>query len=103
MNKRYQDKPQAEKDPLKLLTLVFISRFIEKEVFVIAKETIRDMSLDYFKDLQYTQILKEVLIPNTVRFVVFEALDELIMERYLDEVINNLTKELSSCQFIYTY
>jgi len=38
---------------LKLLTLVLIGRFMEKESVIIAKEAIREMSLDYFKDLQY--------------------------------------------------
>lgn len=39
--------------------------------------------------------MKEVLIPNTVRFVVYEALDEIIMEKYLESVIGNLTAELA--------
>jgi hypothetical protein len=81
-----------------MLTLVLIGRFIEKEVFIVAKECIREMSLDYYKDLQYTQVIKETLIPNTVRYVVFESLDEIIIERYLDGVISNLTKELASRQ-----
>ena len=40
--------------------------------------------------------MKETLIPDTVRYVVFEALDELIIERYLDDVLSNLIKELAS-------
>ena len=45
---------------------------------IVAKDAIRDMSQSYFKDLQYNQILKDILIPNTVRYVVFEAIDEII-------------------------
>lgn len=81
---------------MKLLTLVLIGRFMEREAVIIAKEAIREMSLEYFKDMQYMQIIKETLIPNTVRYVVFETLDEIIIERYLDSVLAGLTKELAS-------
>lgn len=91
-----QDRPQAEKDPMKLMTLQFIERFIEKEVFVVAKEGIREQSDDYFKDLQYSKLMKDILIPNTVRHVVFEAIDDIILENYLENTVNNLIKELAS-------
>lgn len=96
LNKRMQDRPQAEKDPMKLMTLQFIERFIEKEVFVVAKEGIREQSDDYFKDLQYSKLMKDILIPNTVRHVVFEAIDDIILENYLENTVNNLIKELAS-------
>ena len=40
LNKRHQEKPESETDPLKYLTLRLISRFIEKESMIVAKEAI---------------------------------------------------------------
>ena len=58
--------------------MIQIERMIEKESVIVAKECIREMSGSYFRDMQYTHLLKDLLVPNTVRFVVFEALDEVI-------------------------
>lgn len=62
----------------------------------MAKDCIKELSSDYFKIIQYQKVMKDMLIPNTVRYVAFEALDEIILEKYLDSVINNLIKELAS-------
>lgn len=38
------------------------------------------------------KIIKEITIPNTVRVVVLEALDELVLEKYLDDLFKEMTR-----------
>ena len=47
-------------------------------------------------ELQYEAIIRENLIPNAIKYVVFDAIDEVIIEQYFDEIVTRLATELAN-------
>ena len=80
---------------MKLVTFQMIQDFMDKEVYIIAKEAIKESSANYYIDLQYARVIKEHIIPNTLRTIIFEALDDLAIEKYLDDLCAEMVREIS--------
>jgi hypothetical protein len=40
-------------------------------------------------------VIKEHIIPNTLRTIIFEALDDLAIEKYLDDLTAEMVREIS--------
>lgn len=80
---------------MKLVAIQLIQQFMDKEVYIIAKETIKESSQDYYQDLQYVRVMKEYIIPNTVRSIILDALNDLAIEKYLDDLCNEMVRQLA--------
>ncbi|KAM3131122.1 hypothetical protein pb186bvf_016820 [Paramecium bursaria] len=95
LNQRFKDKPEVEKDPMKLVVFQVIQWFLDKEVYIVAKETIQEQSQNYYLDLQYQKVMREYIIPNTIRTIILEALDEIVIEQYLEKLYQEQIRSLS--------
>ncbi|CAD8059396.1 unnamed protein product [Paramecium sonneborni] len=95
LNQRFKDKPEQEKDPMKLVAFQTIQNFLDKEVYIIAKDAIKESSSNYYIDLQYARVIKDHIIPNTLRTIIFEALDDLAIEKYLNDLCSEMVREIS--------
>lgn len=80
---------------MKLVAFQTIQNFLDKEVYIIAKDAIKESSSNYYIDLQYARVIKDHIIPNTLRTIIFEALDDLAIEKYLNDLCSEMVREIS--------